>query len=182
MMKIHKPALANRKITPAKMNTQQSIRFEHMYWPVIVVSLICFPLLYTATIYIYTYMMDMKWPVLSDILLGPLGKLMTGIIVSSTSFLPVMPLYCIFALRYKILWLCIPLVGFLTPIGIELIFMYVWDTQNSSMSLWQHIYHERMEIISLHITSVVSSCILYLSYKLACRKYTRSAPQIKTTL
>lgn len=33
-----------------------------------------------------------------------------------------------------------------------------------------------------HLLSVVSSCILYLSYKLACRKYARSAPQIKTTL
>lgn len=155
------------------MNTEKTICFEKMIWPIILVSLICFPILYTAAIYVYVYVIDMNDQVFFDILLGTLGRLMKGMIASANSFLPIMFLYCFFALKHKILWLFIPVVGLLAPIFVELILIDDW----SSQSLLQYISQERMEIICLHLSSVISSCMLYLIYKLMCRKYTCNVPE-----
>lgn len=109
------------------MNTEKTICFEKMIWPIILVSLICFPILYTAAIYVYVYVIDMNNPVFFDILLGTLGRLMKGMITSANSFLPIMFLYCFFALKHKILWLFIPVVGLLAPIFVELILIDDWS-------------------------------------------------------
>lgn len=151
------------------MNMKMPISFEKIIWPIVLISLGVFPVLYTAIVYVCVYIIDKNDPIFFDILLGTIGRLMKGIIASLNSFFSIMVLYCFFALKHKILWLFIPIAGLFAPVSIELILMYDWHTQNSSQSLLQYINQERIEIISLHLSSIISSCILYLIYKFIYR-------------
>ncbi|MCD8060742.1 MAG: hypothetical protein LUE13_00145 [Akkermansiaceae bacterium] len=106
--------------------------------------------------------MDTKEILLLEIVLGTLGRLMKGGIASINSFLPIMLLSFFGALRYKILWFFIPITGLLAPIPMDLIALDGWHGHFPSGSLRGYLHQERMEIISLHLASVISSLALCL--------------------